>query len=143
MKLLKGFVDTVAKRFGFVRIIEVRNGLDYGYSIAKRLDEHRELAEQIVYRTTLFDEYPWHIGHMATQDDYLMRLYHMVHGRWPEGREVFRELPRSRPKFFGKCCLPEYEGHGEKVLTDTRQRELLNEVRQDLRDLERKLCIRG
>jgi hypothetical protein len=34
--------------------------------------------------TSFFRDHPWHAGHMATQDDYLMRLYFMVYGRWPE-----------------------------------------------------------
>jgi hypothetical protein len=37
-------------------------------------------VESIAASTTLFVDAPWHIGHMAVQDDYLMRLYHMVHG---------------------------------------------------------------
>lgn len=135
MKLLKEFVDAAAKRFGFVRMIEVRENLDYCFSVAKRLDEHREVVEAISARTTLFEECPWHATHLASQDDYLMRLFRMVHGCWPEEAEhgyapsdVVRlkeslppsKLPkpifptvRPRPAELGRCGLPEYMADGK------------------------------
>jgi hypothetical protein len=134
---LERMIDRVAKRLGFVRLSAVRMQLNYGYSVAKRLDEHREVVEGIVAQTTLFEQYPWHASHMATQDDYLVRLFRMVHGCWPDdevehgysptdlamlsgARLPPSQLPRRitpeirpRPAVLGACALPEYPSNAD------------------------------
>jgi hypothetical protein len=88
--------------------------LQFGNSVNKRLDEHRELVQSIEGSTALFVDKPWHVLHMATQDDYLMRLFYMVHGCWPDESNLQRRMMtgqpvRERPTILGKCWLPEYE----------------------------------
>ncbi|AHZ73305.1 hypothetical protein OU5_P0053 (plasmid) [Pseudomonas mandelii JR-1] len=88
--------------------------LQFGNSVNKRLDEHRELVESIEGSTSLFSDQPWHVKHMATQDDYLMRIFNMVHGCWPDEPNLQKRLMagqpvRARPSILGMCCLPEYE----------------------------------
>ncbi|KZN20678.1 MULTISPECIES: hypothetical protein [Pseudomonas] len=90
--------------------------LQFGNSVNKRLDEHRELVQSIEVSTSLFSEKPWHVSHMATQDDYLMRLFQMVHGCWPDEpnqkKRMMTGLPvRARPSILGECRLPEYAQH--------------------------------
>lgn len=97
---------------------ELRQQLNFARTVGKRLDEHREVVEQLDQDTDFFQRFPWHAGHMATQDDYLMRLYHMVHGTWPEDkldgeqagkwRQPTGEIVRPRPLVLGACRLPEY-----------------------------------
>ena len=86
--------------------------LDFARTVGKRLDEHRETVEAIQKKTTLFDE-PWHIDHMATQDDYLMRLYFLRHSVWPKDKSKQQhktgEYVRPRPAILGECKLPEYK----------------------------------
>ncbi|MCK9709873.1 hypothetical protein [Pseudomonas syringae] len=94
--------------------------LQFGNTINKRLDEHRELVQSIEGSTSLFSEKPWHITHMAIQDDYLMRVFHMVYGCWPDEqnlrkRTITGQPVRSRPSILGKCGLPEYE-HSTPVI---------------------------
>lgn len=88
--------------------------LQYGGSVNKRLDEHRELVQSIEESTSLFANKPWHVTHLAVQDDYLMRLFHMVHGCWPDEpnpqkRMMAGQPVRARPNILGDCCLPEYD----------------------------------
>lgn len=104
-------ISTIAAKLGFVRRSEVVDKLQFARSVGKRLDEHRELVEAIVSSTNLVADRPWHVGHMAMQDDYLMRLYHIVHGRWPDDstpNQVTGEVVRSRPAVLGPCSLPEF-----------------------------------
>ncbi|NMZ20615.1 hypothetical protein HBO08_26890 [Pseudomonas rhodesiae] len=104
-------IDAIAQRLGFIRVAVVRDQLQFARNISKRLDEHREVVEQIQSQTNLFTECPWHVSHMATQDDYLMRIYRMVHGAWPDhSDEVHRqhwygEFIRQRPQLLGGCGL--------------------------------------
>lgn len=107
-------IDAIAQRLGFIRVAVVRDQLQFARNISKRLDEHREVVEQIQSQTNLFTECPWHVGHMATQDDYLMRIYRMVHGAWPDHPDEVKrqywhgESIRQRPRLLGGCGLPEY-----------------------------------
>lgn len=106
-------LDALASRLGFVRRSDVIRNLQFARSVGKRLDEHRELVEAIEAKTLLFDRSQgyWHAAHMATQDDYLMRLYHMVHGCWPDDSVLHQrngEVVRPRPVVLGACSLPEY-----------------------------------
>ena len=106
-------LEFFAYMLGLVPLKEVRARLNFAYSVGKRLDEHRELVEAIESKTSLFQESPWHIHHLATQDDYLMRCYFMVHDCWPtDVREGWRqrtgEFVRPRPAVLGKCTLPEF-----------------------------------
>ena len=110
-------LSKVAAKLDFVRLADVREQINFGYSIAKRLDEHREVVEQIQRHTSLFEQGYWHAGHLATQDDYLMRLFYLVHDCWPEevqsgyspgnGSKVHPAV-RRRPDVLGPCRLPEY-----------------------------------
>ena len=114
-------VDHILRKFGYVRADCMKARLNFAHSVGKRLDEHREMVEAIEHKTSLFDDF-WHIGHMATQDDYLMKLYYLVHDCWPhEARSALRENQppgehvRPRPAILGSCGLPEYS----KVSNDT------------------------
>ena len=105
--------DALAAKFGFIRKSDVIRNLQFARSVGKRLDEHREVVEAIQAKTALFNtegEF-WHAAHMAMQDDYLMRLYYMVHGCWPDnsvGHQRNNEYVRPRPAVLGECSLPEY-----------------------------------
>lgn len=106
-------IDTFAAKLGFVRKSDVIHNLQFARSVGKRLDEHREVVEAIEANTPLFDKSKgwWHAAHMATQDDYLMRLYYMVHGCWPDDsmrHQMNGEVVRPRPNVLGECGLPEY-----------------------------------
>lgn len=96
-------LDLLFKKMGYIKKSHLNKQLNFACNVSKRLDEHRETVEAIQSKTTLFNDY-WHINHMATQDDYLMRLYFMVNGYWPENRCEVRE----RPEILGCCKLPEY-----------------------------------
>ncbi len=96
---------------------EIIDKLHFARSVGKRLDEHREVVEAIERETTFFHEphTKWHLGHMATQDDYLMRLYYIAHGCWPDDVLAAQRRPqptgeyvRPRPAILGPCGLPEY-----------------------------------
>lgn len=102
-------IDKILVKFGLLRKKETDRKLDFARSVGKRLDEHRELVEVICEKTNLFQEF-WHAMHMATQDDYLMRLFYIRHGRWPsEGPCPYTgEYVRKRPAILGQCRLPEY-----------------------------------
>jgi hypothetical protein len=107
-------IEALAAKFGFVRKADVIKKLQFARSIGKRLDEHREVVDAIEAKTRLFnkDEGFWHASHMAMQDDYLMRLYHMVHGCWPDDsirHQRNGEVVRARPLVLGECNLPEYK----------------------------------
>ncbi|RYY74553.1 MAG: hypothetical protein EOO52_13390 [Gammaproteobacteria bacterium] len=85
--------------------------LDYARNIAKRLDEHRELVESIESSTNLLTQKSWHVGHLATQDDFLMKLFYLRHGQWPVGAAVETGVfghVRSRPKILGECSHPDF-----------------------------------
>lgn len=109
-------ISKILAKFGYVKkdffIDSFIEKLNYARTVEKRLDEHRELVQSLE-KTFFFKAYPWHIGHMATQDDYLMRLYHMVHGFYPENiPEKYpkkRPVVRPRPEILGECDLPEFK----------------------------------
>ncbi|MFG9350195.1 hypothetical protein ACEP28_32730 [Pseudomonas aeruginosa] len=113
-------LNTIAAKLGFVRLGDIRQQLNYGYSVAKRLDEHREVVEQLQLHTSLLDQCYWHANHLATQDDYLMRLFYLVHDCWPEeaqngrsprnGSKIHPKV-RARPAVLGPCQLPEWLTH--------------------------------
>jgi hypothetical protein len=105
-------IQTIAAKLGFVRKSDVIKKLQFARSVGKRLDEHREVVQTIEASTQLFKDAPWHASHMAMQDDYLMRLYNMVHGCWPDDSTLHQkngEVVRARPVVLGECRLPEYE----------------------------------
>jgi hypothetical protein len=98
--------------FGFFKKSEIIDSLNFARCVAKRLDEHREIVEAIINNTNLFKD-SWHVNHMATQDDYLMRLYYLVHGQWPENDKCCANgYVRNRPDILGLCRLPEYNHDG-------------------------------
>ena len=118
-------IEFVFNKLGYVKKsksidkTEIKNQLNFARSVGKRLDEHRELVEAIE-KTDLFEKAFWHVGHLATQDDYLMRLYYLVHEEYPNDDGVIPncrahiktqatgEYVRARPKILGECNLPEY-----------------------------------
>jgi hypothetical protein len=107
-------LDRIAALFGYVHKSTIVDQLHFVRSVGKRLDEHREVVEAIV-KAEVFKDMPWHINHMAIQDDYLMRLYHIVYGSWPidakthdERVQQTGEYVRPRPAILGPCYLPEY-----------------------------------
>lgn len=105
-------IDALFAKLGYVRSDSIRAELNYAHSIGKRLDEHREKVQDIEHKTELFESGIWHVTHMAIQDDFLMRLYRMVHGCWPSdehGPQPTGEFVRPRPKILGPCHLPEYK----------------------------------
>ncbi len=106
---MRNLVDEFLSKLGLVRIATVKEKLDFAHSIDKRLDEHRELVVTLEHDTTLLKEQPWIISHLGTQDDYLIRIFHMVHGFYPEQAEQQRVIinVRSRPTLLGDCQLPE------------------------------------
>nr|WP_012219801.1 hypothetical protein [Vibrio sp. 23023]ABX76988.1 Conserved hypothetical protein [Vibrio sp. 23023] len=99
---------------GFVMKSTIDDQLNFARSVAKRLDEHREVVESIENNTSFFQTHPWHANHLATQDDYLMRLFKLVHGHFPDtssqgqNKAVFDgKFVRARPPVLGECQLPE------------------------------------
>jgi hypothetical protein len=101
-------ITSLLKRFGYTKESDIKEKLNYARSVAKRLDEHRETVEAIAEKTSLFNDF-WHVTHMATQDDYLMRIYHLVHGHWPiDGQHGKHGYVRKRPELLGVCKLPEF-----------------------------------
>lgn len=113
-------VDAILEKLGYVRSSSVKEKLNFAYSVGKRLDEHRESVETIERETNLFQLAYWHPCHMATQDDYLMRLYHLVHECWPDNERELQptgEVVRPRPQILGPCGLPEYQERSNSLST--------------------------
>jgi hypothetical protein len=87
--------------------------LDFARSVAKRLDEHRELVLDLQEKTDYLssvNESSWRSAHLATQDDYLMYLFYLRYGVWPDqpGAENVG-FCRPRPSILGKCMHPLYQ----------------------------------
>lgn len=80
-------------------------------SIGMRLDEYRELVEDIRDNTKLLESHSWHIKYIASQDDYLMRLFFSHYGTFPKvGYDpITQQHVRKRPEILGECLLPEYK----------------------------------
>lgn len=95
------------RKLGYIHLNSLKDQLNFARSVGKRLDEHREEVEAIHASTNHFNK-NWHIWHMATQDDYLMRLYFLVHGFWPDSSQSYVDPVRPRPYILGACLLPEY-----------------------------------
>ena len=104
--------DKLMGIFGYTRTSKVKEYLNFARSVGKRLDEHREVVEAIDKETALFERNPWHASHMAIQDDYLMRLYYVVYGCWPDDDQQpwqsTGEHVRPRPKILRACRLPNF-----------------------------------
>lgn len=109
--MVKTLLNKLALYFGYIPKIQ----LNFAVSIAKRLDEHRELVEAITAHTNLLSEREWHIGHLSTQDDFLMRLYYLVHSEWPVDT---CERVRKRPSILGVSYLPEFPRHLNEILIE-------------------------
>ncbi|EMC9392304.1 hypothetical protein VO419_004146 [Vibrio parahaemolyticus] len=112
---VKTWIEKQLLAHGYVKKASIDQQLNFARNIAKRLDEHREVVEAIEKRTDLLDTAFWHISHLATQDDYLMRLFKLVHGHYPdtskEGQDhaTFEgKYVRPRPVILGECQLPDY-----------------------------------
>jgi len=107
-------IDRILAKFGLIRKKRLDIDLDFCHSIAKRVDEHREIIEAIIEKTDLFEN-DWHINHFATLDDYLLRLHYLRHGFFPDNIPSMMMygpvVPRRRPEILGKCYVPEYNGY--------------------------------
>ena len=116
---IPGFVREKDVRCDYIHVDFLHEQLDFARSVGKRLDEHREYSHAII-ESGVFSDKPWHLNHLAVQDDYLMRLFFLRHAVWPpciddneEGISSsfyaqYGEHVRPRPKEFGRCRLPEY-----------------------------------
>ena len=75
--------------------------LDFAYNVAKRLDEHRELIEEIERKTGYFSSKNewWSKGHAITQDDYLTKLFILRYNVEPTKHHLakLRLRVRDRP----------------------------------------------
>lgn len=108
--------------------------LHFARSMCKRLDEFREDVELIFndaeHGAPLFKKHPHLVGHLATQDDFLMRLFYEAYGFYPDHKndaewqalmkqhDPKRCSPYIRPRLsvLGECWLPEYvEAEKEKA----------------------------
>tara|TARA_B100001057_G_C22327272_1_gene748078 strand:+ start:168 stop:509 length:342 start_codon:yes stop_codon:yes gene_type:complete len=105
--------EGILKKLGYVMKSHIDEQLNFARDVAKRLDEHREDFEFFAMQESLkgLKEWKFIVGHLATQDDYLMRLYFMVNGSFPPvaERAMSHGYVRPRPAEFGRCLLPEYE----------------------------------
>jgi len=100
-------LDLVLMKLGLVRKAWVDDTLMFARHVNKRLDEHREVVESLS-QTDFFVQHWWHSDHLATQDDYLMKLFYVVHGEWPEPSNQYKFKVRARPDILGQCKLKEY-----------------------------------
>lgn len=112
------WLDRQLHALGYIKTATLNDQLQYARSVAKRLDEHREVVEAIENNTDFFEHHPWHANHLAIQDDYLMRLFKLVHGHFPDAPEqeamaFEREYVRARPAILGQCQLPEVRSEGK------------------------------
>ena len=86
--------------------------LDFARNVAKRLDEHRELVMDLIEHTDFLadrEATPWRAGRLATQDDYLMYLFFLRYGMWPDATNaVPARHCRPRPEILGTCGHPLY-----------------------------------
>lgn len=64
--------------------------LDFAFSVAKRLDEHRELIEEIEKHTGYFSSKNgrWSKNYAITQDDYLIKLFTLRYSVEPTEKHV-------------------------------------------------------
>ncbi len=86
--------------------------LDFARNVAKRLDEHRELVMDLIEHTDFLadrEATPWRAGRLATQDDYLMYLFFLRYGMWPDATNAGPARHcRPRPEILGTCGHPLY-----------------------------------
>lgn len=75
------WLDKFLYRFGYIHVRQ----LDYARDINKRLDEQRETILEIGTYSDIFNERPWVLQHMQTQDEFLTILYFLRHGVHPDG----------------------------------------------------------
>ena len=86
-------IDRLLGAFGLVRASKLAAALRAEGGLAKRLDEHREVAEAVNDHTRLFENRDWHREHMAAQDRYLQGLLGLA-----EDRDMGHvALERTRP----------------------------------------------
>ncbi|EIO4563750.1 hypothetical protein LQM11_004389 [Vibrio parahaemolyticus] len=92
--------------------------LDYAYHVAKRLDEHRELIENIEKATGFFS-LPEHSSYREiakAQDDYLLYLYELRMGHsvieCPHPSKFTAQFPYVRPR---PRCLSKTQRMPQKV----------------------------
>ncbi|ELV7517779.1 hypothetical protein QMU85_002785 [Photobacterium damselae] len=75
-------------------------------TIAKRLDEHREIVDKIINNSNLLMEYNYIISWAKSNDDYLVAIYQLVYGYEPkpDKEERYRErvvfMPRPNYENF-------------------------------------------
>lgn len=75
-------------------------------TIAKRLDEHREIVDKIINNSNLLMEYNYIISWAKSNDDYLVAIYRLIYGYEPkpDKEERYRErvvfMPRPNYENF-------------------------------------------
>lgn len=96
--------------------------IDFAFNVAKRLDEHRELVEDLLVNSFYLskpEKHDWRITHLATQDDYLMYLFYLRHGQWPLDQPSLKMAGagyyRDRPLVLGQCSHPLFVSEHGKV----------------------------
>ncbi|MGR5451377.1 hypothetical protein ACP3V3_16795 [Vibrio sp. PNB22_3_1] len=98
-----GLLGKCLARFGFIHIKDLTS--PGRYTIAARLDAHRECAEHFFARGETLPS--WLIEQWVLTDNYLLRLYFAEHGYFPEvGSHYEYGYVRPRPQWFGVCTLP-------------------------------------
>lgn len=64
---LKAWIEKQLLAHGYVKKATIDEHLNFARSVAKRLDEHREVVETIEKRTDLLDTAFWHIVNNKTE----------------------------------------------------------------------------
>ena len=94
---MKAWIEKLFKRMGYVKIERLHYN-NFGYGMAKRLDEHRELIE-LLHDKKFLDSHFWVIGWLETQDDYLSQIYNVLYGHYPLNPEGMTRKDRFENKF--------------------------------------------
>lgn len=102
MNKLKGIINKVLGKAGLVRASSLNQKLKFAHNVSRRLDEHRKFVENISLDTNLFQTNPAYIQQMAEQDNYLMHLFFLLNGHWPEANKPYRKgYVKARPQILG------------------------------------------
>ena len=72
-------ISKILAKFGYVK----KDLLNYGLSIEDRLEKHREFVENLE-KDNFFEACPYLLENMANQDDYLIYLFFLTYGKYPD-----------------------------------------------------------
>lgn len=96
-------LSKLLKKVGLIKEAELKEKLAFAKGVSRRLDEHRKFVDSLTLDTNLFQTHPVYIQQMAEQDNYLMNLFYLLHGFWPEPHRPYKKgYIRSRPKILGE-----------------------------------------